>query len=147
MSDISIDVSNESPASCSPAAPNHTPLPPVVPLSPNTITSTLIANPDLDATMLQGITRSLIETTKNHEYINQIQVQCLEQQIVDLQARIDNPPTATNAEAPEGYEENWGQVPNFTIPTGEGFFQPAKYIKQLADRWVAGLGNDCGPDD
>jgi hypothetical protein len=104
-------------------------------------------NPDLDATMLRGIARSLIETTKNCKYINRIQTQRLEQQIIDLQARLDNPPTATNAKAPEGYEENWGQVPNFTIPAGEGFFRPAKYIKQLADGWVAGLGDDCGPDN
>jgi hypothetical protein len=97
--------------------------------------------------MLRGIAQSLIETTKNCKYINRIQVQRLKQQIINLQRKVDNPPSATNAEAPEGYKENWGQVPNFTIPTEEGLFQPAKYIKQLADGQVAGLGDDCGPND
>ena len=146
MSNISINVSNESPANPSLPA-NCPPMPAVVPLSPNTVASTLIANPDLDAAMLQGIARSLVKTSCTRKLTNRIQVQHLKQQIIDLQRKVNSPTLINNTEALERCKENVGQVPNFTIPIRNGLFQPTKYIKQLDDRWVVGFTEGSGLDN
>ena len=47
-------------------------------------------------------------------------------ELTDLQAQMSHEP---DAECPDGFEENHGHLPNFTIPDAEGVMQQARYIK------------------
>jgi hypothetical protein len=141
MSEVSIDVSNESP----PASP----VPGPVPLSPNTIASTLAANPNLDAVLLRGICGGLIETTRVREDRHQQQLRLLQAKVNGLQSRIDHHDAqkAVHAQAPEGYEENNGKASNFSIPVGGGLHKLARWVKQMDDGRVAGFTDLDGPND
>jgi hypothetical protein len=67
-----------------------------------------------------------------------------EQRIKDLEKRVGGYEEIFDS-IPEGYEENNGRLPNFSIPVAEGMYREAKYIKQLEGGWVAGFTEEDGP--
>jgi hypothetical protein len=128
---------------------NHVPLPvrpvesPEPPISPNTIANTLAAHPELNADILQAITKGLLATIARRDAHENIEIRRLKEQIVGLHDRVEHYENIFE-KAPDGYIENEGQVPHFYIPLGDGVFKPAKWIKKLEDGHIAGFHADQG---
>ena len=134
----SINLSNASPAK------NRIPLPvclvesPKPPMSPSTIVTTLAAHPDLNADILQAITKGLLTTITQRDVQEASKIHHLNEQIHRLHDHVEHYENIFER-APDGYIENDGRVPHFYIPLGDGVFKPAKWIKKLEDRKVAGF--------
>jgi hypothetical protein len=89
-------------------------------------------------------TRGLTVTMQQRDTYYAQQRHRNEQHIKDLEKRIGGYEEIFDT-VPEGYEENNGRLPNFSIPVGEGMYHVAKYIKQLEGGWVAGFTEEDRP--
>jgi hypothetical protein len=98
----------------------------------------------MDTTTLCAITRGLTVTLQQRDVYYTQQRRRHEQQIKNLQNKVLEYKDTFDS-IPEGYEENGGRLPNFSIPVGNGMYRPAKYIKQLEGGWVAGYSEEDGP--
>ena len=142
----SINLSNASPAE------NRIPLPvppvksPEPPMSPSTIATTLAAHPDLNANILQAITKGLLTTIAWHDAQDASKVRHLNEQICRLHDHVKHYENIFE-QAPDRYIENDGRVPHFYIPLGDRVFKPAKWIKKLEDGKVAGFHKQQGPNE
>ena len=142
-SNASINLSNASPAeNCVPlpVRPVESPEPPML---PSTIATTLVAHPDLNADILRAITKGLLTTISRRDTQEASKVHHLNEQIHGLHDRVEHYENIFE-HAPDGYIENDGRVPHFYIPLGDGVFKPAKWIKKLEDRRVAGFHEQQG---
>ena len=134
------------------SAENRVPLPvrlvesPEPPMSPNTVATTLAAHPDLNADILQAITKGLLATIARRDAHKNIEIRCLKEQIAGLHDRVKHYENIFER-APDGYIENDRRVPYFFIPLGDGVFKPAKWIKKLEDSRVAGFHKQQGPNE
>ena len=113
------------------------------PMSPNTVATTLAAHPNLNADILQAITKGLLATIARCDAHENIEIRRLKEQIAGLHDRVEHYENIFER-APDGYIDNEGQVPHFYIPLGDGVFKPAKWIKKLEDGHVAGFHADQG---
>ena len=126
-----------------PVRPLKTPEPP---MSPNTVATTLVAHPDLNADILRAITKGLLAAIARRDANENIEIRRLKEQIAGLHDRVKHYENIFER-APDGYIDNEGRVPHFFIPLGEGVFKPAKWIKKLEDGRVAGFHADQGPNE
>jgi hypothetical protein len=108
---------------------------------------------NLSPTQLRQLAAGLATTLQQRETLFQDEARCLKRQFEEvnrdnreLKARIqqiDGEPLL----CPDGYVENDGRLPEFTITTPDGE-KPAVFIKQLDDGRVAGLAvNATGDHD
>jgi hypothetical protein len=131
---------------------NRVPLPvrplesPEPPMSPSTVATTLAAHPNLNADILQAITKGLLATIARRDAQENIEIRRLNEQIARLHNRVEHYENIFER-APDGYIENEGRVPQFFIPLGKGVFKPAKWIKKLEDGRVARFHADQGPNE
>ena len=116
------------------------------PMSPSTVATTLAAHPDLNADILQAITKGLLTTIARRNAQENIKIRCLKEQISGLHNRVEHYENIFER-APDGYIENDGRVPHFFIPLGDGVFKPAKWIKKLEDGQVARFHEQQGPNE
>src|SRR6266852_3408552 len=86
-----------------------------------------------DATTLQIIALELVGTLKKRELDHAEEKKRLIKDQEEAEERLDH-----LHDAPNGYIENDGQAPGFVIPTGNGEYEPAYYIKKLPEGRVAG---------
>jgi hypothetical protein len=115
-------------------------------LSPCTVDTTLNAiRDDIDMVTLQGICEGLLKTIKTHETVHcQVEDQ-LSEQIKGLRDQVVEYQKTYN-QAPKGYIENTC-FPNLKVPTGAGFYLPAKWIKRCDDGDIACFTAQDGPKD
>ena len=116
------------------------------PMSPSTVTTTLVAHPDLNTTILQAIANGLLSTIAQHEAHTASEVHCLKEQIRGLHDCIEHYKN-TFKRAPDGYIKNDRWVPHFYIPLGNGVHHPTKWIKRMEDGRVAGYHKGKGPNE
>jgi hypothetical protein len=102
------------------------------------------AHEDIDATALRTIARGLTVTMQQRDIYYTQQRRRHEQRIKELEKRVGGYEEIFDS-VPDGYEENNGWLPNFSIPVGEGMYHVAKYIKQLEGGWVTGFTEEDGP--
>jgi hypothetical protein len=158
MSNASINLSVESPMEDVTTWENGTalPIPPRLsesalhsvalapPISPCSALTLLDVHDDIDPDALQSIARGLTITMQQRDAYYAQQRHRNEQRIKDLEKRIGGYEEIFDS-ALDGYEENNGQLPNFSIPVGKGMYHVAKYIKQLDRGWVAGFTEEDRP--
>ncbi len=124
-------------------------------LSPQSVRNA-IATTDLGPPALRAIIDALIETSnsRHQQYLCQARakaaehkaaIEKLEENLEFAESRLLNY-QETFVKAPDGYVAN-DRLPTFTIPLGEGSDVPAKWIKQLDDRCVAGHSEHNGMGD
>jgi hypothetical protein len=113
-------------------------------VSPQSALAILDAHNNIDPDALRSIARGLTVTMQQRDAYYAQQRRCNEQRIKDLEKRIGGYEEIFDS-VPDGYEENNGQLPHFSIPVGEGMYRGAKYIKQLEGGWVAGFTEEDGP--
>jgi hypothetical protein len=142
----SINLSNASPAENRIPLPVHPVESPEPPMSPATVATTLAAHPDLNTDILRAITKGLLATIARHDAQEASEIHRLNEQIHGLHDRVEHYKNIFEC-APNGYIENDGRVPQFFIPLSDGVFKPAKWIKKLEDRWVAGFHEQQGPNE
>jgi hypothetical protein len=99
--------------------------PALIALSPHTIQTTLQAQPDLNATLLWGITNGLLQTITNQEADTAISAKRYEDRIRTLKQQVLHYEDTFN-EPPMGYVLNNGKISDFHIPVGSGLYQKAK---------------------
>jgi len=75
----------------------------------------------------------LVGTLKKQELNHQEETKKLIREHEEAEERLDH-----LHDAPDGYIENNGQAPGFVIPTRNGEYKPAYYIKKLPEGRVAG---------
>jgi hypothetical protein len=126
--------------------PELPPPPNAMPLSPTSTGNILAAQPDLDATILQGIAEGLVATlrTRQEQYEGAIAQQ--QEEIELLTDRI----TANTRQfftAPEGFIANNGRLPHFTVPTDDHTYQVVRWIQRLPNGRAAGHLADHSPSD
>jgi hypothetical protein len=158
MSDASVNLSIESPMEDATTWDNDIalPVPPRLsntalqsvtlapPISPRSALVLLDAHPEIDPDALRSIAWGLTVTMQQRDAYYAQQRRHNEQHIKDLEKRIGGYKEIFDS-APEGYEENNGRLPHFSIPVGEGMYRSAKYIKQLEGGWVAGFTEEDRP--
>ena len=89
----------------------------------------LQAHTDLDVHTLHTIAIGLANTAIGHTFQHldlKSEVKQLRKELTDLRAQMSRQP---DAECPDGFEENHGHLPDFTIPDGDGVMRQARYIK------------------
>jgi hypothetical protein len=115
--------------------------PPALPLSPSTAAVGLQLNPE-NPDAIMHIAQGLLATIRKREADHRSEMdgwceQMAVQKIRFKEALARAQPTENQ---PEGYVRNVeGRAPNFIIPVEDGYFQPAWWVKQLADGRVVGL--------
>jgi hypothetical protein len=133
MSDASANLSIESPmedvsawddASALPVPPplSQTALCTVAlapPISPRSALALIDAHDDIDPDALHSIARGLTVTMSQRNAYYAQQRRRNEQRIKDLEKRIGAYEEVFDS-IPDGYEENNGRIPHFSIPVGEG---------------------------
>ena len=125
-SNASFNASNKSPLKAPvPLPPHHAMTPALIALSPHTIQTTLQAQPDLNATLLWGITNGLLQTITNQEADTAISAKRYEDRIRTLKQQVLHYEDTFN-EPPMGYVLNNGKISDFHIPVGSGLYQKAK---------------------
>jgi hypothetical protein len=145
-SNASFNTSNESPLKAPVPLPPHlasTPAP--LALSPCTIQTMLQMQPDLDATLLWGITNGLLQTITNRETNTAVStkqyedhIRTLEQWVLHYEDTFNEPPT--------GYILNNGKISDFHIPISSGLYQEAKWICLNDDGMVSRYHSTQGPN-
>ena len=99
------------------------------PLSPQSSLNVLQAHTDLDAHTLRtiaiGLANMAIGRTFQHLDLKS-EIEQLRKELTDLRAQMSREP---DAKCPEGFKENHGHLPNFTIPDTDGVMRQARYIK------------------
>ena len=106
------------------------------PLSPQSSLNVMQGHPELDAGTLHTIAIGLANTAIGHTFQHleaKSEIEQLCKELTDLRVEMSCQP---DSECPEGFEENHGRLPDFTIPNGDGIMCQAHYIK---------LGNDTIP--
>src|SRR6266849_8986626 len=86
-----------------------------------------------DTTTLRIIALGLVETLKKRETEHEQEKKRLIKDCEEAEERLDH-----LHDAPDSYIENDGQAPGFVIPTRNGEYEPAYYIKKLPEGRVAG---------
>src|SRR6266478_9516553 len=124
-------------------------------LSPQSVRNT-IATTHLDPPMLRAIIDALVKTSnsRHQQYLHQAQTEAAEHKeaIEKLKESLEFAEShlldyqETFVKAPDGYVAN-DRLPTFTIPLSKGSDVPAKWIKQLDDRHVAGHSEHNGTGD
>ena len=114
------------------------------PLSPHTVQNILARHKNLTPAQLWALIASLATTLQQREEVYNSEANHFRQHLADVNAKcstlkqhiqdIDGEPLL----CPDGFEDNNGQLPLFTIPNASGE-SPAIFIKQLDDGRVAGL--------
>ena len=157
MSNQSINMEAESPQT-SPTS-TRIPSPEIQAISPRTA-ATALAVGQGDLSTVMGIAQSLVETVRRRERDHAeererfqreraVQGELLRHQnsrLEYMEARIrDHRPTE---ECPEGFTLNRdGLATSFVIPIQDNLFEPAHWVKQLADGRVAGYPRSYNPQD
>src|SRR6266852_983681 len=113
---------------------SYLPEPDGEPISPeSTLTILQTYGEKAHTTTLQIIALGLIGTLKKREADHEQEKKRLIKDREEAEERLDH-----LHDAPDGYIENDGQAPGFVIPTGNGEYEPAYYIKRLPEGHVAG---------
>ena len=106
------------------------------PLSPQSSLNVMQGHPELDAGTLRtiaiGLANMAIGCTFQHLEAKS-EIEQLRKELTDLRVEMSRQP---DSECPEGFEENHGRLPDFTIPDADGVMRQVHYIK---------LGNDPIP--
>ena len=99
------------------------------PLSPQSSLNVMQGHPELDTGTLRtiaiGLTNTAIGRTFQHLEVK-TEIEQLHKELTDLHAEMSRQP---DVECPEGFEENHGRLPDFTIPDADGIMRQARYIK------------------
>jgi len=104
------------------------------PISPESALTILKTYGDkADTTTLRIIALGLVGTLKKREADHKQEKKRLIKDCEEAEERLDH-----LHDAPDGYIENDGQASGFVIPTGNGEYKPAYYIKRLPEGRVAG---------
>jgi hypothetical protein len=140
MSDVSINASNESPATTRVNSP--------APISPHTAATALqldINNPEA----IMQITQGLIKTIRQQEGDYQAERTRATEWIRHLEGQAEQYlANQLTQEVSEGYVQNDNsKAPHFVIPIQDGYFQPAYWVKQLLNGNVAGYPKEYHPAD
>ena len=99
------------------------------PLSPQSSLNVMQGHPELDAGTLRTIAIGLTNTAIGHTFQHleaKTEIEQLHKELTDLRAEMSHQP---DVECPEGFEENHGRLPDFTIPDVDGIMRQAHYIK------------------
>jgi hypothetical protein len=99
---------------------------------------------DIDTAALRSIAHGLTVTMQQCDIYYTQQRRRHKQRIKDLERRVGGYKEIFNS-VPEGYKENNGRLPNFSIPMAKGMYWQAKYIKQLDGGWVTGFTEEDRP--
>jgi hypothetical protein len=117
------------------------------PLSPQSSLNVLQAHPHLSASDLRTIAIGLTNTAMGHTFQHleaHDEIQQLRKELTDLHAEISRKP---DPECPEGFEENHGCLPDFTLTASNNIQRQARYI-QLGDGLIpTTYGTLGGPDN
>src|SRR6266478_1491208 len=124
-------------------------------LSPQLVRNA-IATTHLDPPALRAIIDALVETSnsRHQQYLCQTRIEAVERKtaIDKLEESLEFAESRlldyqeTFVKAADGYVAN-NRLPTFTIPLSEGSDVPAKWIKQLDDRHVAGYSEHDSTGD
>src|SRR6266852_4372154 len=113
---------------------SYLPEPDGEPISPeSTLTILQTYGEKAHTTTLRIITLGLVGTLKKREADFEQEKKRLIKDRQEAKERMDH-----LHDAPDGYIENDGQASGFVIPTGNGEYEPAYYIKRLPEGRVAG---------
>ena len=99
------------------------------PLSPQSSLNVMQGHPELDAGTLRAIAIGLANTAIGRTFQHleaKSEIEQLHKELTDLRAEMSRQP---NSECPDGFEENHGRLPNFTIPDADSIMRQARYIK------------------
>ena len=99
------------------------------PLSPQSSLNVMQRHPELDAGTLRTIAIGLANTAIGHTFQHleaKSEIEQLRKELTNLHAEMSRQP---DAECPEGFEENHGRLPDFTIPDTDNIMRQARYIK------------------
>ena len=99
------------------------------PLSPQSSLNVMQGHPELDASTLRTIAIGLANTAIGRTFQHleaKTEIEQLRKELTDLRAEMSRQP---NSECPDGFEENHGRLPNFTIPDADSIMRQARYIK------------------
>jgi hypothetical protein len=119
---------------------------PARPISPSTVANVLGPTTDVDVPTLRGIVDGLLATLKKREWEHELQQNNAASRVEALERRLEHH-EESHCQPPEGFIENNGRLPTFTIPCGGGMARPAKWIQQRDDGTVAGYTDRDGPAD
>src|SRR6266404_970116 len=124
-------------------------------LSPQSVCNA-IATTNLGPPALHAIIDALVETSnsRHQQYLRQARAKAAEHKVAidKLEENLEFAKShllnyqETFVKAPDRYVAN-DRLPTFTIPLGEGSDVPAKWVKQLDDRRVAGYSEHDGTGD
>ena len=99
------------------------------PLSPQSSLNVMQGHPELEAgtlcTIAIGLANTAIGRTFQHLEAK-AEIEQLRKELTDLRAEMSCQP---DSECPNGFEENHGRLPDFTIPDADGVMRQACYIK------------------
>src|SRR5712691_9339000 len=113
---------------------SYLPEPSGEPISPESALTILKTYGDkADTTTLRIIALGLVGTLKKREADHEQEKKRLIKDREEAEERLDH-----LHDTPDGYIENDGQAPGFVIPTSNGEYEPAYYIKKLPEGRVAG---------
>ena len=99
------------------------------PLSPQSSLNVMQGHPELDAGTLRTIAIGLANTAIGRTFQHleaKSEIDQLRKALTDLRAEMSHQP---DSECPEGFEENHGRLPDFTILDTDGIMRQACYIK------------------
>jgi hypothetical protein len=110
------------------------------------VQATLQSQPNIDSTLLQGITNGLLQTIANCEASASISNKRYEDHLHNLEQHILHYKENFH-EPPMGYTLNNGKVSNFHIPVGDRLYQKAKWIHLNDNGTVSGYHSTQGPNE
>ena len=99
------------------------------PLSPQSSLNVMQGHPELDAGTLRTIAIGLANTAIGRTFQHleaKSEIEQLRKELTDLHTEMSRQP---DSECPDGFEENHGRLPDFTIPDADGIMRQARYIK------------------
>ena len=99
------------------------------PLSPQSSLNVIQGHPELDSSTLCTIAIGLANTAIGQTFQHleaKSEIEQLHKELTDLRAEMSRQP---DSECPDGFEENHGRLPNFTIPDADSVMCQARYIK------------------
>ena len=151
MSDHSVNLSNESPASRSPS-----PLPIAPPeafdsldrptgaqaISPQSALNILDGQPTMSSADLRDLARSLVTTTHQREVMYKLQLKQVKEQLQktgeqlnEASGRLAAQQMEVEPSRPDGFQDNNGRV-TALVPLDDDYYVAAKWIRQRPDRRV-----------
>ena len=99
------------------------------PLSPQSSLNVMQGHPELEAGTLRTIAIGLANTAIGRTFQHleaKAEIKQLRKELTDLRAEMSHQP---DTECPDGFEENHGRLPDFTIPDADSVMHQARYIK------------------